>query len=242
MDQEAPPISEQRRFWDTWIDRSMSWESNDDNQRRAACVIAEARRVAANRPHLRIIDVGCGSGWATRQLCEFGDVTGTDLGEDTMDRLRLEERRVRWIAGDFIELDFPDPFDFVSCMETIAHVPDQVRFVRHLADVTAPGGTVVLTTQNPYVWTRRSWLQPPGTGQLRDWPDRGRLIDLFAPHFDIQKLTTCAPGSASRGLPHWLNNRVSKRAGSWLFGAERWTVARERAGMGCSLLLVGRKR
>jgi len=47
----------------------------------------------------------------------------------------------------------------------------------------------VLTTQNEYVWRNTSWLKPPKTGQLRNWPSRERLIKLFSPWFSIHGIT-----------------------------------------------------
>lgn len=235
---DVPPISEQQRFWDTWIDESTAWENNSDNMRRAACVLAEAERMAGGRKDLRILDVGCGTGWVAQKLSQFGTVTGTDLGKYAITKLQHTHPHIKWIDGDFVSLPLDRTFNFVCCMETIAHVPDQVAFVRRMADVMVPGGTMVLTSQNAYVWQRRSWLQPPGEGQIRNWPTRRRLRELFEPRFRISRLTTCAPGNASRGLPHWVNSKPATALGSMVLGRDAWTAARERAGFGCSLLLV----
>ena len=61
-------------------------------------------------------------------------------------------------------------YEAIVCMETIAHVPDQGAFAARIIEQLAPGGKLILTTQNPYVWHRTSWLEPTKPGQLRNWP------------------------------------------------------------------------
>ena len=148
---------------------------------------------------------------------------------------------VNWVAGDFLSIDLPENYyDIVTCLETIAHVPDQIAFAERIAKVTRRGGYLLLTTQNEYVWSRTTSLKPVGEGQIRNWPSQRRLIELFASNYSIQKLFTCAPGG-DRGFPWVFNNRVSTRLLNSVFGEERYIRLRERIGLGKSLVLVGQR-
>lgn len=69
--------AEQQKFWDEWVCRSFDWENNPDNARRGAYVLNEVIRY--RRQNLKILDVGCGSGWLARELTKYGEVTATDL-------------------------------------------------------------------------------------------------------------------------------------------------------------------
>jgi SAM-dependent methyltransferase len=232
--------TQQLDFWDSWIVRAESWDTNPDNLRRARYVLSALDRVL--RPGHRLLDVGCGTGWMTLCIAKRSpsvSVTGLDLAPKRIERLRGDHPDVEWVAGDFARTQFAHAFDVVVCLETIAHVPDQDAFVRHLAEVLAPGGTVILTSQNPFVWRRTSWLEPPAPGQLRNWPARSRLETLFRRHFRIERLTTCAPGG-DRGTAGIMNGRVGRGVGR-VIGAARWLQLREQLGLGRSFVLVARR-
>ena len=230
-------MSEQQNFWNNWVSQSQDWENTQDNSRRGAYVLKALEEVAFQG--INILDIGCGSGWLALQLTKFGNVTAVDLASEVMDQLKQVHQQVAWIGGDFLSLELPQShYDFAVSLETIAHVPDQMAFANRMARLLRPGGTLVLTTQNEYVWRNTSWLQPPKPGQLRNWPSRERLIELFSPWFSIHGITTCAPGG-DRGVPGLVSNRLSTIAGNILQGKKRWIEKREQWGFGRSLVLVG---
>ena len=104
---------------------------------------------------LKILDVGCGSGWLARELKKYGEVTATDLSSKAIQELENRFSDIEWIAGDFLTIELPEGgYDIVTCLETIAHVPDQKAFAKRISKVTRTGGLLLLTTQNEYVWSR----------------------------------------------------------------------------------------
>jgi SAM-dependent methyltransferase len=235
----VPSDEEQARYWTQWVEDSRTWEENPDNARRAECVLVAVEKAAS--PPARILDVGCGTGWIAMALAKRGyRVTGTDLASDAMHALERAQPDVTWIGGDFGKLDVGTGFDVAACMETIAHVPDQGTFARKLASVLRPGGTLVLTTQNPYVWHRTSWLKPPGPGQIRNWPTVDKLRELFAPYFKIEEMRTCAPGGDA-GWLRLVHNGLTRRAAELVLGRDGWRNLRERGFLGRSIVMVAKK-
>jgi SAM-dependent methyltransferase len=227
---EIPSETEQKEFWNDWVCRSFTWENNPDNLRRGFYVISEV--VKRQKPALKILDVGCGSGWLSIELKKYGEVTGTDFSYKAIEKLKLNHPGIEWIAGDFVSLELPENYyHIVTCLETIAHVPDQNAFAQRIAKVIRKGGTLLLTTQNEYIWSRTRSLRPPGEGQIRNWPSQARLVELFDPYFKIEKIVTCAPGG-DMGILRIINNRISTAVGNSLIGKTKYAKMREKLGLG----------
>ena len=236
---KTPSASEQKKFWDEWVGQSFSCQDNPVKNRRGVYVLKEVFKY--NQKNLKILDVGCGSGWLARELSKYGDVTATDLSSKAIKELKTSFSDIKWIAGDFLSVELPEAnYHIVTCLETISHVPDQKAFAHRISIVTRSGGLLLLTTQNEYVWSRTSWLKPPGEGQIRNWPSRRRLKELFEPYFSVDKILTCAPGG-DRGVLRLINNRMSNAIGRRILGRNLWIQFRERIGTGCSLFLKGKR-
>lgn len=237
---DIPPLSKQKKYWDDWVGRSFTWEDYAPNKRKLVYILEEVNK--CHRKDMKILDVGCGSGWLARELQRFGEVTAVDLSAKAIQELQTKFAGIKWIAADILSTEFSETqYDVVTCLEAIAHVPDQEAFGHRLAQVTRPGGILLLTTQNEYIWSRTSWLGPPEEGQIRNWPSRERLIQLLGSYFSIEKIATCAPGG-DRGMPRLVNNRLANAVGRLLLSEEKWNRLRESYGFGQSLFLVGKRR
>ncbi len=69
------------------------------------------------------------------RLLRFGSVTGTDLAGEVIDRARRRVVGAKFVAGDFMALDFPPAYaDVIETMEVLTHVADQPAFVSKLAN------------------------------------------------------------------------------------------------------------
>jgi SAM-dependent methyltransferase len=92
-----------------------------------------------------VIDVGCGRGDFLRFLNHAGldlNLTGVDFSAPST------ERGIRFIPGDVLETPVEETFDAVVSLAVIEHVPDVHRFMQRLRELCAPGGLVVIMTNN----------------------------------------------------------------------------------------------
>ena len=234
-----PSLEAQKGFWDTW---NQTWRFRQldtfmDSQRHFAVSLARRRGLH----HARILDVGCGTGWLGNALLPFGSVVGTDLSEAAIAEGRRRHPRVELVGGDFLALDLRGPFDFVVSADMLNHMHDQVGCIRRMAEILAPGGTLLLMSPNREVWRRRSALKPLGHGQIQHWLSLDAYKALLRPYFTIERITTLDPGG-DRGLLWWVENRFVRRGVGLVVGRRRWRSVLEAARLGRELVFVARRR
>ena len=111
----------------------------------------------------KALDVGCGGGLVTEALHDLGaETTGIDAGERPLAVARLHalergiEDEITYTSStpeSFLATE-PGAFGLVTCLEMLEHVPDPPSTIRALAELTEPGGDVVLSTINrtPKAW------------------------------------------------------------------------------------------
>jgi phosphoethanolamine N-methyltransferase len=105
------------------------------------------------RPGVRVLDVGSGIGGAAFHLAKtYGaKVTGIDLAEE-MVNIGLDRTAqlgmgasVKFLLGDVLETDFPEPFDIVWSRDAFMHIPDKPKLFSRLYQLLTPGGRLVIT-------------------------------------------------------------------------------------------------
>ena len=94
----------------------------------------------------RILDLGCGNGWATRLLAKIGSGTsaiGVDASAEMIKRaesLHSYTIRARYECGHFETLDFADGhFGWAFSMEALYYSPDLTKALSELYRVLEPG-------------------------------------------------------------------------------------------------------
>lgn len=99
----------------------------------------------------RILDVGCGDGFHLGLLHEFGKPTWTLEGVDA-DPRAVEPARAAGLTvhqGEVETLPLPaGAYHLVLLVMTVEHLPDPLGTLRAVARLLAPGGRVVVVTDN----------------------------------------------------------------------------------------------
>ena len=242
----GPTLEAQVRFWDEWnVAKLAAAERNSLQLEQRDWVRRVAGRLAVpmgeDRP-LRILDLGCGTGWLGAALTDFGEVTGIDLSPAAVEHGRREFPGVRFLAGDFSDASIVGPFDLVISSEVMAHVADQRAYVERVAELLRAGGTFLLMTQNGFVWRRWSWLRPTSNGMIRDWPRLSDLRKLLpASGLPIVRISSLEP-SGDRGVLRVVNSRVLRGAFKLVGLKPFWHAARNRILVGRDFAIEARRR
>ncbi len=161
----------------------------------------------------RLLDMGCGDGNHLRWLSEFAvDIYGSDYNPLRLARARAQLPDATLFMADI--LDFPafdGMFDVIFFNHVIEHIPEDVKALRSIRRLLAPGGLLVLGTPNEGAW----WWQ---LAYRRD-PDSQKTIDHV--HFYTAQTLTARMREAGLavetvhhmgwGPPDWrLDGRIRK--------------------------------
>jgi SAM-dependent methyltransferase len=242
--QKSIPPDQPSGFWDTW---NREWRFREDHdafmqrQRDAAISVVGQR----GQRDLRILDVGCGTGWLGNSLVPFGRVWGIDLSPSAIAEGTQRHPAMSLICGEFMDTDLPGPFDLVLSADALPFMPDHEAFFQRLTSLVKPGGMVLLMTPNPVIWRRRSKLRRlPSCVPNADpvtWPSSARIQGLLKPAFIIEQVSGFDPGG-DRGLLWWVENRYVRGGMGLLFGSARWRSLLERVGLGRELIIAARRK
>lgn len=102
----------------------------------------------------RVIDLGCGFGWASRWMREEGAVSvlGIDLSENMIRRARADtaDAAITYRIADLEVLDLPAAaFDFAYSALTFHYIADFARLMRMVHRALTPGAGFVFTIEHP---------------------------------------------------------------------------------------------
>ena len=104
----------------------------------------------------RVLDIACGAGYGTKMLAKLrkkyiSEIIGMDLSAEAVN---YANKNYYHPLSTYIEGDIMEPaqlsklglFDTIVSFETIEHIADDLKFMKHLYSLLKPGGTLVLST------------------------------------------------------------------------------------------------
>jgi ubiquinone/menaquinone biosynthesis C-methylase UbiE len=107
--------------------------------------------VMSPQPDAHILDVGCGSGWAVREVgkrIRDGRACGIDLSPRMIASARAnvaDVPNVEFVTGDAENIPYEDGvFDAVMCTSSFHHYPQPVKALSEFRRVLKPGARVYL--------------------------------------------------------------------------------------------------
>ncbi|ORA34880.1 SAM-dependent methyltransferase [Mycobacterium aquaticum] len=160
------------------------------------------------------LDVGTGDGLlAARLRATIPDVTGIDSDAEVIGRARDNDAGVNWVVGDVMTFPLPeDHYDLVAAVATLHHLPDLAGGLARLADLTAPGGTLVVigcarsSTVTDYAMEAVGAVQHRFYSRTRGYWQHSAPVVMEFPHTygQVRKIAAAAlPGMQWRRLPLW---------------------------------------
>ena len=161
------------------------------------------------------VDIGTGDGLLAVQLAEkIPDVTGIDSDADILGLARSSTSAdIAWINADALTTTLPEShYDLVATVATVHHFADLAGGLQRLADLTAPGGVLVVigcarsSTLRDYVFDIVGAVQHQFYSRVRGFWQHNAPVQMQFPHTyaEVKQIASVVlPGMAWRRLPLW---------------------------------------
>lgn len=130
----------------------------------------------------QILDVGCGRGWLSNLLSNYGKVLGIEPVEPVVAFANKLFPGLTIEAGtttDLLNKKQHEKFDLVVCSEVIEHIPDndKTTFIKDLKHLIKKNGFLIITT--PRKEAQSEWMQYSSPGQpIEDWLDEATVRQM----------------------------------------------------------------
>jgi 2-polyprenyl-3-methyl-5-hydroxy-6-metoxy-1,4-benzoquinol methylase len=137
---------------------------------------------------LRILDLGCGSGYVCHKAMEEGAQQA--VGVDIVKPQIPNEGASRWQFSDadlndrHWQKEFSNPFNLVLAFDILEHLDSPYLFLKSCRELTDKNGKLVLTTPNTLSWER--FYKPNGWSGIRD-PQHKTLFTKYSLDFLLRK-------------------------------------------------------
>jgi len=132
---------------------------------------------------LKILDLGCGRGWLSNLLTEYGKVTAIEPVRKVVNYGRSLFPDLEIKCGTSVDLlkdGFAGKFDLIVSSEVIEHIPENQKsyFVNDIAKLLSPNGYTIITTPRKDVeleWNKYLSANQP----IEDWLTEEQLKTYF---------------------------------------------------------------
>lgn len=194
----------------------------------AARLVDVLVRAAETNRFDRVLELGCGSGFLTRQLlaaCRVRRLIANDLVASCRERLPAAEPGVdvEFLEGDMEEVAFSPGQDLVAASAVVQWATDRAALLGRMVAALRPGGVIALSTFGPA--TLREVAQVSGQS-LVPWPldawesalaedceilasSAERRVMWFASAYDVLRHLKETGVNALRSEP-WSRGRVAR--------------------------------
>jgi ubiquinone/menaquinone biosynthesis C-methylase UbiE len=123
----------------------------------------------SQKPFLRVLDMGCGTGAITRGIANLlgsrGFVVGADVSDTMLEKARTTHVNVsnlEFVKADIHDLGFEVEFDLIVCARVLQWLEHPVKAVRQMVKALKLGGTLMVLDYNHL----RSEFQPEPPASL----------------------------------------------------------------------------
>lgn len=124
----------------------MKWDSKlyDDRHNFVAEYGKGLLEYIPDKPNQHILDLGCGTGTLTAQLCAYSEfVTGVDSSVDMIERAKLQYDNINFYVCDALNLPFESEFDVVFSNAVFHWIIDHNLLIQNIFKALKSNGMLI---------------------------------------------------------------------------------------------------
>jgi 2-polyprenyl-3-methyl-5-hydroxy-6-metoxy-1,4-benzoquinol methylase len=213
---------------DDWIRETWGWDTPENfirtQGRNLRPRIMASIHLAALRPGMRILDIGCGRGEVVLHCGRLGmEALGVDYSQHAIDLAEstrathslLDQERMQFICDDFKSSRIKGPFDRIFLLDLVEHLNDKqlAELFKACSLLLKPDGAMVIHT------LPNKWLYDVTYDRIvrlfMPWlPSNPRTEKEMAIHVNEMTITHLAKLLKQTGLEHrvWLQDLIVEQA------------------------------
>ena len=229
-----------------YYDDRWAAEKFADKLKLIRCVEIISLLLMANIKRPKILELGCGTGWLTAILGEFGPAKGLELSPKAVEQASSRYTHVEYeqvnLAG--WEPSGDEKYDVIVSHEVLEHLEAQNEHLDQAHALLNDNGYLILTTPNAKTMfavekgKRERWTTQP----IENWVTRSELRSLLGScGFSIQYESSCILGHGTTGIDRIVNSNKFIRLISALGLRTLYDMARSRFDFGLHLVVLAKK-
>jgi 2-polyprenyl-3-methyl-5-hydroxy-6-metoxy-1,4-benzoquinol methylase len=177
--------SDEDLFYENLFIKNNYWNSkipNHDEKARWEAINRLISLHVENQTNNQILDIGCGRGWLSNLLCQFGNVTGVEPVRAVVRHARKMFPNIKFKVGTTTNLlkNKQNKFDIIVCSEVLEHIPneDKNKFIQEIYELLNKEGYAIFST--PRAEAQKEWLKFSIAEQpIEEWISELELETMF---------------------------------------------------------------
>lgn len=177
--------TEEELFYENFFIINPYWSSKEPNEDELSRWNAINKFIEVNislSENFKILDIGCGRGWLSNLLTQYGNVTGIEPVKKVVQYAKKLYPNVEFKVGSTQNLlpKFKNNFDLIVCSEVLEHIPDDKKaiFISEVSLLLKSKGYAIFST--PRADIQEEWMSYAEPGQpVEDWISEVSLEKLF---------------------------------------------------------------
>ncbi len=181
-------VQSEEEYYENLFVKNSKWNTPNPNDEELLRweVIQNFVKIAKNEQisdeEYTILDLGCGRGWLTNLLLQYGNVKGIEPVRTVIEYAKKLYPMIDFESGNAKDLikDGSVKFDLIVSSEVIEHVPDEEKseFIADIYCLLKDGGFLILSTPRDEV--QKEWNKYMGANQpIEDWISEDKLEKIL---------------------------------------------------------------
>lgn len=175
----------EEEFYTYLFTKNPSWSSkepNEDERIRLTEIKKVIDRLKLNG-NLNVLEIGCGRGWLSGKLAQYGNVTGIEPVEPVVKYAKKLFPHLEFhpeLPGTFMEKFPAKKFDLIVSSEVLEHVTHKKEFMQQVKNLLNPGGVAIITTPRMEHYNDFISIYGSEPGQpVEEWMTEQEVKDLI---------------------------------------------------------------